>query len=614
MSRVSFFDAVLQKGTDGRTSVVAGATVKVYSSGTVNLATLYENDGITPQVNPVVTDFNGNYRFRIDEGAYDVRIEYSGFDETTNNLIFGSSPQSNLTLGTGRLSGGVPSVNIDGLTVDITSGTGKVVDNYSAEPNVTIADVSWNAFSSIVPAFKATSLTSIIGIDKDGLIVQQDTFPKGQAMRDVVWIGSAVHADGVNVTEFNMFGVAPITQVSKGFDDLAFAMGVINISGNRCIGSSGNALKLFKGSGEVHFAGIDALANPANPNFKLVPALDEPEFIYTWHDGLGGWNTSTTSDIDNGVYDDGTVSTTSPNGSVSNNQWTILRIQYTPDQNIVLVHYGQVLYSSSSVALEALSNGTDIFEVNPALTAVPFINFLIIKGNATNLNDPSESVFISADKFGGAGGQSSSSPSTVTLQSAYDDNTQGCHIKTNDLHAAVCFERGTSGGDSDDVLEVENGASVKTFSVTGEGQVNTEQHVQFAEVTAPSTPATGKVAVYAKSDGLMYSKDDAGLETALGGGGGGGLGIGQTWQTVTRSSGVTYTNSTGSPIEVQAVIGIAGVNNTYNVTVGGLVIVNNSGYGANSNYGYPVAFVVPDGVTYKITIVVGTLDSWKELR
>jgi hypothetical protein len=46
--------------------------------------------------------------------------------------------------------------------------------------------------------------------------------------------------------------------------------------------------------------------------------------------------------------------------------------------------------------------------------------------------------------------------------------------------------------------------------------------LQFAEAAAPSTPASGLVRIYAKADGLLYSKDDAGTETALGGGGGGG--------------------------------------------------------------------------------------------
>ncbi len=40
--------------------------------------------------------------------------------------------------------------------------------------------------------------------------------------------------------------------------------------------------------------------------------------------------------------------------------------------------------------------------------------------------------------------------------------------------------------------------------------------VELAEVAAPATPATGQVRLYAKSDGLLYSKDDAGTETAVG--------------------------------------------------------------------------------------------------
>jgi hypothetical protein len=34
----------------------------------------------------------------------------------------------------------------------------------------------------------------------------------------------------------------------------------------------------------------------------------------------------------------------------------------------------------------------------------------------------------------------------------------------------------------------------------------------FNEGSAPSTPASGKVSLYAKTDGLLYSKDDAGVE------------------------------------------------------------------------------------------------------
>lgn len=52
-----------------------------------------------------------------------------------------------------------------------------------------------------------------------------------------------------------------------------------------------------------------------------------------------------------------------------------------------------------------------------------------------------------------------------------------------------------------------------TFQVNGVSAFY--QHILGAEIAAPSTPASGYAAIYAKSDGLWYGKDDAGLETKL---------------------------------------------------------------------------------------------------
>ena len=35
-------------------------------------------------------------------------------------------------------------------------------------------------------------------------------------------------------------------------------------------------------------------------------------------------------------------------------------------------------------------------------------------------------------------------------------------------------------------------------------------YIDFTEAAAPSTPAAGKVRIYAKTDASMYQKDDAG--------------------------------------------------------------------------------------------------------
>lgn len=94
------------------------------------------------------------------------------------------------------------------------------------------------------------------------------------------------------------------------------------------------------------------------------------------------------------------------------------------------------------------------------------------------------------------------------------------------------------------------------------------------------------------------------------------LGWNQTWVDVTASriNNTTYTNSTGSPIQV-----FAAINDTngagYSVSIGAV-----SGGGANDiaagGY-YPFSFIVPDGATYKIQWA-GALQTqllfWLELR
>jgi len=89
---------------------------------------------------------------------------------------------------------------------------------------------------------------------------------------------------------------------------------------------------------------------------------------------------------------------------------------------------------------------------------------------------------------------------------------------------------------------------------------------------------------------------------------GGFLGVGQTWQDVTasRTSGVTYTNTTGKPIQVNVSGGATGWLYAY---VGGIKTgetYSYSGYSVGS-----LTFVVKEQQTYYVT---GTRNSWFELR
>lgn len=66
-------------------------------------------------------------------------------------------------------------------------------------------------------------------------------------------------------------------------------------------------------------------------------------------------------------------------------------------------------------------------------------------------------------------------------------------------------------------------------------------YIDFDEAAAPATPATGKVRQYAKTDGKLYQKDDAGTETDLAAASGGALTqayagrttVGASWESMT---------------------------------------------------------------------------------
>jgi len=93
-------------------------------------------------------------------------------------------------------------------------------------------------------------------------------------------------------------------------------------------------------------------------------------------------------------------------------------------------------------------------------------------------------------------------------------------------------------------------------------------------------------------------------------------GTGQTWQIVTgsRVSGTTYTNSTGKPIFVAVDYASSAAFGTIQANVGGVTFY---GSGANvSGIGCFVSFIVPNGVTYVVTMTDGSTSfgSWAELR
>ena len=79
----------------------------------------------------------------------------------------------------------------------------------------------------------------------------------------------------------------------------------------------------------------------------------------------------------------------------------------------------------------------------------------------------------------------------------------------------------------------------------------------------------------------------------------------QTWQTVTRISGTTYTNSTGKPIMVNAYDSYSGNQTGYQtlqISVGGVTVATNRQYLTAENGSCFVSAIVPSGNSYIVSI------------
>lgn len=322
------------------------------------------------------------------------------FDGTTGKLIKDDSLNldrlKNLS-STALLTGGVISINADPTKFDITAGTGVVVDNHTDVNNPTYTKVAFGPFTGVSPNYLASAGATFLFIDSTGSIVQKPTISTSSENRDIFTIGTVVHPNLTTITSVSKYTAAVAYNLGLMFSDLTFATGVINISGNEYSANGAN-LKIDKSEGVSYYPNIDIFNDAKDPNFIIGVAGTSIVFPSSWSDGIGGWNIAINTDIIPGRYDDGTGGASQPNGIVSDHQYSIQRIYYTAGPNTTSVMYGTEVYEDLNSAISAVSQ--EDLEFNPALLGSPYRGALIVRGNATDLSDIEQAVFLEADKFG----------------------------------------------------------------------------------------------------------------------------------------------------------------------------------------------------------------------
>ena len=129
--------------------VGAAATVTIYDAGTVDVSTIYSDDGVTAAGNPLTADAYGRTNFYAANASYDINVTGTGITEYTLSAIklFDASYYAKHTVTAGEETSGIITVALyqvgnDSLHIFLNGMLQCVTDDYAETDATTITFVA----------------------------------------------------------------------------------------------------------------------------------------------------------------------------------------------------------------------------------------------------------------------------------------------------------------------------------------------------------------------------------------------------------------------------------------------------------------------------------------
>ena len=340
------------------------------------------------------------------------------------------------TASTGVTSGG--SVSQDtGSTVNISAGTGEIVDGYSDRINPVKINVSWSD-TLAYPIIMGTSIGSqYIFVDIAGVISQQGTPLSETQKRTSIELAIVYYKDTSIDTVVNS-GILSNEVGNTLYDFLGFigSRGRIQGMGLKTVDAQ---LEIWAEEGKLFSPGANAVNSITNPNILVFPQIGN----------------STTAAVFDVVFSDGSLylaaQTTIPTvieltpGATSNlgNKIATIHYFYRTHGNGLILQLGQIKYSDGNVARDSLTvDATNYnFFTNNEVTILS--SQVYLQGNSSDFSDSSIAglVNIIGSSSGGAGSSAISEfinlldvDETTFIASQYQVPT------VNALETALVFE------------------------------------------------------------------------------------------------------------------------------------------------------------------------------
>jgi hypothetical protein len=327
---------------------------------------------------------------------------------------------------TGIVWGGI--LTFTSTTMSITPGAGLIINHNATTASHGDTTATYVPFGPITASaqFITSSQVTYLLIDQNGQLVQQITPFTPQQYNEKMPLG---YIFCLTTSSISSYADARVTTYGQSEQNSEFvrAFGPLKLSGYDITAQS-SSLKISIASGQAYRYGGFYSQNPESPSIYDSSAVATGSLVRIYRDPgvTGGFRAQTNAglpftDIDPTKWDNGTGILQ----TVSASQWTIQRIFQGVVNNVSYVYYGQNVYDSLALALQSIT--TDQFVESPtSILALPFIGYVIAKGDTSNLADTANNRIIQAGLFrntagssggGGAAAQSLDDLSDVTIVS-----------------------------------------------------------------------------------------------------------------------------------------------------------------------------------------------------
>ena len=338
-------------------------------------------------------------------------------------------------ISSGLLYGGV--ITYSGSTIFVTKGSG-IINSLNASTGSEVGPIfkyiTWSDYTGSA-TYLTSSQNTFIYVDDTNTVKQQPNYFNQPQYRESIPLGRVTHANYTSIT-----GVGSNVQITYDNDqqqnEFIRSFGPMKITG-LTVSSQPGSLRFSVGSGTSFNLGGFYPQNPNSPSqydsstaatASIARAYRSGSAIYLDNNG-GSFYTV----IDPTKYDDG--SGVLQNTGTGN--YTIQRVFFNPVSKRTTVYYGQARYTTMLNALQYLA--TDPFtEGEFTAKSLVFVGYLVLKGNANDLNDSGDCTIIQSGLFRNTQGSSGGSAAiSFTLDSLSDVNAS-----SPSQHQALIYDSG----------------------------------------------------------------------------------------------------------------------------------------------------------------------------